>query len=109
MSRAFTPRQIDRYEPLIGQVVGELVHTLDTTREVDIVEAFTSRLPIEAIAAVLGLPADRRPWLLGASREIGGMLEPLTPFDPASMSERFAELDTYFRAVIAQRRRRTGR
>ena len=25
VSRAFTPRQIDRYEPLVGQVVGELV------------------------------------------------------------------------------------
>ena len=86
VGRAFTPRQIDRYEPLIGQVVGELVDTLDTTREIDIVDAFTSRLPIEAIAAVLGLPADRRAWLLRASREIGGMLEPLTPFDPASMS-----------------------
>lgn len=108
VSRAFTPRQIDRYEPLVGQVVGELVDTLDTTREGDIVDAFTSRLPIEAIAAVLGLPVDRRPWLLSASREIGGMLEPLTPFDPASMSERFAELDTYFRAVIAKRRAKPG-
>jgi cytochrome P450 len=108
VSRAFTPHQIDQYEPLIGQVVGELVRTLDLSVEVDIVEAFTSRLPIEAIAAVLGLPTDRRPWLLSCSREIGGMLEPLTPFDPASMSARFAELDTYFRAVIAQRRREPG-
>jgi cytochrome P450 len=108
VSRAFTPRQIARYEPLIGQVLGELVHTLDTSGEVDIVEAFTSRLPIEAIAAVLGLPEDRRAWLLCASREIGGMLEPLTPFDPASMSERFTELDTCFRALLAQRRANTG-
>ena len=36
------------------------------------------------------------------------MLEPLTPFDPASMSRRFAELDAYFRAVIAQRRADPG-
>ncbi len=72
------------------------------------VEAFTSRLPIQAIAAILGLPLDRRQWLLDASREIGGMLEPLTPFDPDSMSERFAELDDYFRTVIAERRDHPG-
>ena len=108
VSRAFTPHQIERYEPLVGQVVGELLGELDTTREIDIVEAFTSRLPIRAIAAILGLPAERRPWLLDASREIGGMLEPLTPFDPDSMSERFGELDVYFRSVIAARRDEPG-
>ena len=108
VSKAFTPRQIDSYAPLVEQVVDELVGSLDTSTEIDIVEAFTIKLPIQAIAAVLGLPADRRPWLLSASREIGGMLEPLTPFDPRSMSERFAELDAYFRAVIAQRRREPG-
>ena len=102
------PHQIERYEPLVGQVVGELLGELDTTREIDIVEAFTSRLPIRAIAAILGLPAERRPWLLDASREIGGMLEPLTPFDPDSMSERFGELDVYFRSVIAARRDEPG-
>ncbi len=108
VSRAFTPHQIERYEPLVGQVVGELLGELDTTRDIDIVEAFTSRLPIRAIAAILGLPAERRPWLLDASREIGGMLEPLTPFDPDSMSERFGELDVYFRSVIAARRDEPG-
>jgi len=108
VSRAFTPRQIDRYEPLVGHVVGELLGELDSTREIDIVEEFTSRLPIQAIAALLGLPLDRRDWLLSASREIGGMLEPLTPFDADSMSDRFAELDIYFRTVIAERRDHPG-
>lgn len=108
VSRAFTPHQIERYEPLVERVIDDLLSTLDTTREIDIVEAFTSKLPIQAIATLLGLPDDRHPWLLRASREIAGMLEPLTPFDPTSMSDRFDELDTYFRAVIAQRRAEPG-
>jgi len=106
VSRAFTPRQIERYEPLVQQVVGELVDRLDTSREMDVVAEFTVKLPVETIAAILGLPPDRRTWLLSASREIGGMLEPLTTFDAKSMSERFAELDEYFRTVIADRRDR---
>ena len=106
VSRAFTPRQIERYEPLVQQVVGQLIDGLDTSREMDVVAEFTVKLPIEAIAAILGLPPDRRAWLLSASREIGGMLEPLTTFDAKSMSERFAELDEYFRTVIADRRDR---
>ena len=57
VSRAFTPRQIERYEPLVQQVVGELVDGLDTSREMDVVAEFTVKLPIEAIAAILGLPA----------------------------------------------------
>src|SRR4051794_15579180 len=51
VGKAFTPGQIDRYEPLVRHFVQELTGTLDT--EGDIVESFTSRLPIEAIAAVL--------------------------------------------------------
>lgn len=108
VSRAFTPRQIDGYEPLVRRVVGELVGALDTTTEMDAVEAITTKLPIRTIAAVLGVPDERRGWLLRASREIGGMLEPLTPFDPASMSERFAELDGYLQDVIGERRRAPG-
>jgi cytochrome P450 len=108
VSRAFTPRQIGVYEPLVRQAVGELVGDLDTSGEIDIVDMFTNRLPIRAIAAILGLPLDRRDWLLTASREIGGMLEPLTPFDVDSMSARFAELDSYFRTVIAERRDHPG-
>lgn len=33
------------------------------------------------------------------------MFEPLSPFDPASMSARFAELDEYFTSIAAERRR----
>ena len=65
------------------RVVDELLDELPPDGEVDIVAAFTSRLPIQVIADAARPPADRRDWLLDASREIGGMLEPLTPFDPA--------------------------
>jgi len=108
VGRAFTPKQISRYEPLVDKVVSELLAGLPTSGDVDIVATFTNRLPIQVISELLGLPPDRRDWLLAASREIGAMLEPLTPFEPTSTSERFAELDDYFTSVVEQRRRHPG-
>lgn len=108
VSRAFTPKQITEYEPLVRNVADELVATLPRSGEIDIVSAFTKRLPIQVICELLGLPADRRDWLQQASTEIGGMIEPLTKFDPASMNRRFAELDEYFTSLIADRRQHPG-
>ena len=108
VARAFTPKQIARYEPLVEAVVAQLVSELPTSGEVDIVARFTERLPIEVIAELLGLPADRRAWLREASREVGGMIEPLTPFDPDSMNRRFAELGECFVEFVQQRRRSPG-
>jgi cytochrome P450 len=108
VSRAFTAQQVAHYEPLVRSVVDDLLSTLPASGDVDIVQAFTNRLPIQVIAALLGLPTDRRDWLREASREVGGMLEPLTRFDSESMSHRFADLDGYFKALIDQRRQCPG-
>jgi cytochrome P450 len=108
VSRAFTPKQIARYENLVADVVHELIAELPDGGEIDMVSSFTNQLPIRAIAALLGLPDRDRAWLLKGSSEIGLMLEPLTPFDPDSMSERFNELDAYFTALVGDRRRQPG-
>jgi cytochrome P450 len=106
VSRAFTPKQIALYEPLVEHVVADLLSKLpSSSTEFDIVSLFTDRLPIQVIAEVLGLPVERRDWLHSASREIGLMLEALTRFDPLSMNQRFAELDEYFTELVQQRRR----
>jgi cytochrome P450 len=108
VSRAFTPAQIAKYEPLVRAVVDGLLLELPTSGEFDSVSSFTNRLPIQVIAQVLGLPTERLAWLYEASREIGGILEPLTLFDPDSMSRRFADLDDYFIDLVERRRRDPG-
>lgn len=104
VSRAFTPRQIAAYAPLVRDVVDKLLAELPESGEVDIVSAFTNRLPIRVIGELLGLPEDRHEWLLEASHEVAGMVEPLTMFDPDSMNRRFSELDEYFTSIVEQRR-----
>ena len=108
VSRAFTPKQIAKYEAHVATVVSQLLDEFPRSGDVDIVAAFTNQLPIQMISELLGLPAERRSWLLTASREIGAMFEPLTVFDPASMSERFRELDEYFSSIVDDRRRQPG-
>ncbi|WP_395157190.1 hypothetical protein [Ilumatobacter sp.] len=108
VARAFTPKQIAGYEPLVRKVADELLSELPDSGEVDIVDAFTMRLPIELIAELLGLPRERREWLQEASRVVGSMVEPFAELDAASVNVRFAELDEYFLALIEERRQFPG-
>ncbi|MGK0275252.1 MAG: cytochrome P450 [Ilumatobacter sp.] len=108
VARAFTPKQIAGYEPLVRKVADELLSELPESGEVDIVDAFTMRLPIELIAELLGLPAERREWLQEASRVVGSLVEPFAELNAALINERFAELDAYFLALIEERRQFPG-
>ncbi len=108
VARAFTPKQIARYETLVSSSTTELLAALPRTNKLDIVEAFTDRLPSRVIADILGLPAERRDWLHLASRSVGAMLDATAPFDPSEVSQRFDELDAEFRRLIKQHRQSPG-
>jgi len=108
VARAFTPKQIAGYRPLVGKVVNELLSNLPESGEVDIVDTFTVRLPVQLIAELLGLPPDRRDRLQEASRVVGSIVEPFAELDAAAVNERFAELDEYFRGLIEERRQFPG-
>ena len=108
VARAFTSKQVIRYETLVASATDELLASLPGTSRCDIVEAFTNRLPIRVIADILGLPPERRDWLHLASRAVGAMLDATAPFDPPTVSQRFDELDTEFRQLIGQRRAGPG-
>jgi cytochrome P450 len=104
VSRAFTPKRIASWEPMIAKVANELVASTAGVSQVDAYDAFSAPLPIFVIAAILGLPQDKWEWLRDASREIGGVLEILNGFDSKSMDRRFDELDRYFTSLITTRR-----
>ena len=63
VSKAFTPRQIGKIEQSVHDVaVGHLETLVDRDR-FDIVEEFTSRLPMDVISSLLGIPPSERRWL----------------------------------------------
>jgi cytochrome P450 len=61
VSKAFTPRRIEAFRPLIQQRVDSLLDAASTTPDqpVDLVEQYAAPLSVGLIAEMLGVPAER--------------------------------------------------
>lgn len=104
VSRTFTPKRIAAHESRVRAITDQLLSDLACDPEPDVMAGFASPLPVHVIADILGVPHDQFDWLHRTSSEIAGLLEIMQPFDPDSMSERFAELHDTFTTLIGQRR-----
>lgn len=75
VSKAFTPRAVERLRPRIEAVVGELLDALAGCDTFDLMQAFASPLPVVIIGEMLGVAvADRerfRHWSNEAIRLLG--------------------------------------
>lgn len=77
LASAFTPRKLAEMEPLIGDIVDELLDDLADQDEAEFVSAFAMRLPTEVISFMLGVPKEHRQKLRGYSLSILGALDPV--------------------------------
>jgi cytochrome P450 len=77
LAHAFTPRKLAEMEPLIEDIVDDLLNDLDGAGDVDFVSAFAMRLPTEVISFMLGVPREHRHKLRGFSLAILGALDPV--------------------------------
>jgi unspecific monooxygenase len=72
VSKAFTPRTVERLKPYVEGLAGELVARLVEAGGGDLLADVAEPLPVAVIAEMLGVPesdrAQLRPWL----RELGG-------------------------------------
>jgi cytochrome P450 len=60
VTKAFTPRMVERLRPRIQQIADELIDRVESSGEMELVEDFAFPLPITVIAELLGVPvADR--------------------------------------------------
>lgn len=92
VSRAFTPRTVERLEPRIAEIAEELVTKAAASDEVDLFEAVYAPLPIYVIGELLGIPEHDWPRLKGWSDELAKVIDPVNAFDPAEMGRANAEL-----------------
>jgi cytochrome P450 len=109
VSKAFTPRTVERLKPYIEGVADTLVTRLVEQDGGDLLEEVAEPLPVAVIAEMLGVPeADRallRPW----SAAICGMYELNPTEDTAARAVRAsAEFSGYLRDLIAARRTDPG-
>ena len=108
VSKAFTPRVIERLRPHIQQIVDGLLDRVEGERGMDLIEQFAYPLPVIVICEMLGVPvADHerfKGWGLDIARGLDAiMLPPDSPVAERSVVARRA-LAAYFRELIAERR-----
>ncbi|MEU1009136.1 cytochrome P450 [Streptomyces sp. NPDC005890] len=109
VSKAFTPRTVERLKPYVDGLAGELVAGLVRDGGGDLLADVAEPLPVAVIAEMLGVPgADRallRPW----SADICGMYELNPSGETAAKAVRASvEFSDYLRELIAARRKDPG-
>ncbi|MEU8679055.1 cytochrome P450 [Streptomyces sp. NPDC048560] len=109
VSKAFTPRTVERLVPTVERLAAELVDAFVASGGGDLLAAVAEPLPVAVIAEMLGVPeADRallRPW----SSAICGMFELNPPEETAREAVRASvDFSAYLRGLIAERRADPG-
>lgn len=107
VSRAFTPRTVERLRDTVQRIADELVDDVQGAGEVDLLSTVAEPLPVTVIAEMLGVPeVDRhllRPW----SADICGMCELDPDEQTAARAVRACEqFSDYIVALSRERRER---
>jgi len=104
VSKAFTPRAVERMRPRIEAVVGELLDALQGRREIELVGDFASPLPVAIIAEMLGIPVADRARFRHVSNEAIRLLGDGSNDDRRRGAKGFAELAHYLETEVEARR-----
>ena len=78
VSKAFTPRAIEKLEPQIRDIVCGYLDELQERDHFDVVKDFSAKFPMDVISAMLGIPKEDRDWV----RENSNQQFERTPGDP---------------------------
>jgi cytochrome P450 len=106
VSKAFTPRMIERLRPRIQEIADELIDRVSAAGEMELVSDFAFPLPITVIAELLGVPAADRDRFREWS---GAMVSPaLAAADMERTDALLGAFVTYLLALFAERREEPG-
>ncbi|MFF9274656.1 cytochrome P450 [Streptomyces griseosporeus] len=109
VSKAFTPRTVERLQPYVEQLAGDLVARLVEAGRGDLLTDVAEPLPVAVIAEMLGIPDGDRPLLRPWSADICGMYELNPSAEAAARAVRASvEFSDYLRDLIAARREEPG-
>jgi cytochrome P450 len=106
---ALTARAIAAMEPGLVRLVDGLLDHAGERREIDLIEAFASAIPVEVIGNLLDVPHEERGPLRAWSLAILGALEPaLTAEQEARGNRAVDEFIAYLKRLVARRRAHPG-
>lgn len=109
VSKAFTPRTVERLRPYVHRLADDLVAALVEAGGGDLLTDVAEPLPVAVIAEMLGIPESDRAQLRPWSADICGMYELNPSEETARRAVRASvEFSDYLRELIAARRREPG-
>jgi len=104
VSKAFTPRAIERMRPRIETLTDELIGALPRHGEIELVGDFAAPLPVSVIAEMLGVPVADRDRFRHWSDEVVKLLGDSTIDEVRQGLRAFEELGRYIEGVARARR-----
>lgn len=109
LNKAFTPKALAQWQPLVESAVQELLDGFDANGEMDLVNDFAALLPLTLICKMLGVPTTNKDRFRAWAGSITTSLEPtVTPQIVADADRHAEEWKEYFRGLIAERRKEPG-
>ncbi|KUM79450.1 cytochrome P450 [Streptomyces sp. ISL-22] len=109
VSKAFTPRTVERLKPYVRGLAGDLVSALVEKGGGDLLTDVAEPLPVAVIAEMLGIPESDRAQLRPWSADICGMYELNPSQETAAKAVRASvEFSEYLLELIAARREEPG-
>ncbi|MGX1911212.1 cytochrome P450 [Streptomyces phaeochromogenes] len=109
VSKAFTPRTVERLRPYVDGLASELVGELVEAGGGDLLKVVAEPLPVAVIAEMLGIPESERAQLRPWSADICGMYELSPSQETAEKAVRASvEFTEFLRELIAVRRKEPG-
>jgi cytochrome P450 len=102
VSRAFTPRAIDGLHQRIRDITNVALDDLEGQTQCDLIATFASRIPIEVIAEMLGVPQEEIPQLHAFADPAAKLLTTTVPAwtDFRTATAALREFETYIAAHI---------
>ncbi|MET9363213.1 cytochrome P450 [Streptomyces sp. NPDC006632] len=110
VSHAFSPRAVLRLEPMIKELIDDLLDEAAAQGTLEAIDDFASPLPVTVICRVLGIDTGERNWYRTRSSLLGESVDPYPAFagtQTPGLTERVRaerELTAFFTRLVADRR-----
>lgn len=103
VSRAFTPRRMQRLEPRVQMIVDSLLAQVADDPAPELMTSIAEPLPIQVIAELIGVPEERWGWVTETSAVLRRVLDPFVVLDPVEIDRTCDELASYYSGLADER------